>query len=167
MKSLKDLEELAGLAGDPGVIERLEVYLGKLRELLSSPKLAFSPEAPVPSKPGVYIVWRGREVIYVGSSSDLRRRILGDHLQGNVRGSRLRRALSWDLGLADPAEGKARLSREQEEKISGHLRERCALQFIVEEDERRRAMLEHFAIALLSPRLVSPMELPGAGRQIK
>jgi len=128
---------------------------------LSSPKLAFSPEAPVPSKPGVYVVWRGREVVYVGSSGDLPRRLLGDHLQGNVRGSRLRRALSWDLGLADPAERKARLSREREDMISRHLRERCAFQFIVEGDERRRAMLERFAIALLNPRLVSPVELPG------
>jgi len=81
VEGLKDLEELARLAGDPGLFERLEVYGGKLRELLSSPKLAFSPGAPVPSKPGVYVVWRGREVIYVGSSSDLKRRLLGDHLQ--------------------------------------------------------------------------------------
>jgi len=167
VKGLKDLEELARLAGDPGVLERLGVYVGKLRELLSSPKLAFSPGAPVPSRPGVYVVWRGREVIYVGSSGDLRRRILGDHLQGNVEGSRLRRALSWDLGLADPADRKTRLSREQEEEISRHLREQCAFQFIVEEDGRRRAMLEHFAIALLNPRLVSPVELPGTRRKPK
>ncbi|UNQ73518.1 hypothetical protein [Infirmifilum sp. NZ] len=56
-----------------------------------------------------------------------------------MKGSWLRRALSWDLGFADPADRKARLSREQEEKISRHLREQCAFQFIVEEDERRRA----------------------------
>jgi len=78
-----------------------------------------------------------------------------------VVGSRLRRALSWDLGLADLADRRARLSREQEEKISRHLRERCAFQFIVEEDERRRAMLERFAIALLNPRLVSPVVQTG------
>jgi len=81
VKCLKDLEELARLAEDFEVLERLEIYVGKLRELLSSPKLAFSPGAPVPSKPGVYVVWRGREVIYVGSSSDLKRRLLGEHLR--------------------------------------------------------------------------------------
>jgi len=165
VEGLKDLEELARLAEDPEVLDRLEAYVGKLREFLSSPKLAFSPRTHVPSKPRVYIVWCGREVIYVGSSSDLRRRVLGDHLRGDVEGSRLRKALSWDLGLADPADRKARLNREQEEKISRHLRERCAFQFIVEEDERRRAMLEHFAVALLNPRLAFPVELPRARRK--
>jgi len=152
----RSLKELSKLAGDPELLERLEYYVNRLRELLSSPRRRFSRAAHVPTKPGVYVVWRDSVIIYVGSSRDLRRRLLGEHLRGNVDGSRLRRALSWDLGIA-PIGVRAKLSRAEEERISEHLRRRCSFQYIVEENERMRAMIEHFAIALLNPRLASPL----------
>ncbi|RLF04594.1 MAG: hypothetical protein DRK00_06400 [Thermoprotei archaeon] len=158
MEASEGLEELSRLADDPALLERFEYYVDRLRELLSSPRHRFDPASPVPELPGVYVVRRGDEVIYVGSTGNLRRRLLGDHLRGNVEGSWLRRALSWDLGIA-PVGARARLSRVEEDRISEHLRMSCTFQYIVEEDERKRVMIEHFAIALLSPRLASPIRL--------
>ncbi|MCD6208929.1 MAG: GIY-YIG nuclease family protein [Thermoproteales archaeon] len=148
--------ELSKLAGDTDLLAWLECYTEGLRELLFSPRYRFDSAVHIPAKPGVYVIWRGSKVIYVGSTSNMKRRLLNNHLRGKVGNSRLRRALSWELGIANFG-SKEKLDQEEEERITKHLVAHCEFQYFVIENRRRRKMLEHYAIALLDPKLVSPI----------
>jgi excinuclease UvrABC nuclease subunit len=115
-------------------------YIEKVRALLASSSFRF--EDNVPNKAGVYAVFNERnEVIYIGRTRNLRRRLLGNHRSGNIRGSQFRRALMQNYGLKD------------ENEISNHIRQKCTFKFMEIEDPVERVRLEHFATAILAPTL--------------
>ncbi|MGB9693756.1 MAG: GIY-YIG nuclease family protein [Fervidobacterium sp.] len=116
-------------------------YVRKIKELLDCRSLSFKNVASseVPNKPGVYVIFDEEgSVIYVGRTKNLRRRLLGDHRRGNVRGSQFRKALMQNFGLAS------------EEQINSYV-DQCTFKFKEIEDSEERIRLEHFATAVLTP----------------
>ncbi len=79
-----------------------------IKKLLAGSKYNFAEVSSmdVPKGPGVYVVYDRREkaIIYAGRTKNLRRRLLGDHKRGNVRGSQFRRALKRNLTLETESE---------------------------------------------------------------
>jgi excinuclease UvrABC nuclease subunit len=124
-------------------------YVGKVKELLNSKSLSFKNVASseVPDRPGVYAIFdeRGR-VIYVGRTRNLRRRLLRDHRRGNVRGSQFRKALMQNYGLTD------------EEQINSHV-DQFTFKFKEVDNPEERIRLEHFATAVLAPKLNMKLKL--------
>ena len=118
-------------------------YVGKVKELLASKSLSFKNVASgdVPDRAGVYVIFNeeGR-VIYVGRTRNLRRLLLGDHRRGNVRDSQFRKALMQNYGLAG------------EEQINSYVNQ-FTFKFKVVDDPEERIRLEHFATAVLAPKL--------------
>ncbi|MEM3875231.1 MAG: GIY-YIG nuclease family protein [Candidatus Bathyarchaeia archaeon] len=69
-------------------------YVGKVKELLGGRSFNFRNvvSSEVPNEPGVYVIFNERdEIIYVGRTKNLRRRLLGDHKRGNIREASLGR----------------------------------------------------------------------------
>lgn len=116
-------------------------FVGKVKELLNGKSLGFRNvvSSEVPDCPGVYVIFDERDVvIYVGRTKNLRRRLLGDHRRGNVRGSQFRKALMQNYGLIS------------EEQVNNYV-DRCTFKFKEIEDPQERIRLEHFVIAILAP----------------
>jgi len=128
-----------------GIEERISRYRAELNRLLHSATYEFSriDRRDIPDVPGVYIIYdkTGRQILYVGESGDLRRRLFGDHRAGNRRGSAFRRALSrWK-------------KMEDEKEIREYIIQNCSFQILPVPDKLERKRFEHFAIAVLNPRL--------------
>lgn len=83
-------------------------YTNKMEELLEKPKLSFSEASSkdVLREPGVYVIFdeRLKKIIYVGRTRNLRRRLLGNHKRGNIKGSQFRKALGNNFSLKSEAE---------------------------------------------------------------
>jgi hypothetical protein len=73
------------------VLENIALqYVSKIKELLVNRSLSFknAHSSEVPDKPGVYVIFNEHnKIIYVGRARNLRRRLLGDHRRGNIKGS--------------------------------------------------------------------------------
>ncbi|MEM2939850.1 MAG: GIY-YIG nuclease family protein [Candidatus Bathyarchaeia archaeon] len=112
-------------------------YVGKIKDLLLGEPFSFRDlgSANLRDKPGVYVIFNERnEVIYVGRTRNLRRRLLHDHRRGNVRGSQFRKALMQNYGLKN------------EDEISNYIDQKCTFKFkeIEEPIERiNKAWLEY------------------------
>jgi len=119
-------------------------YLTMMNTLLNEPRLRFSEaSANVPKEPGVYVIYDEKEkaVIYAGRTKNLRRRLLGDHKRGNIRGSQFRRALRQNPKL------------DSESQITRYIMENCGFQFMVIKKFEEMVRLEHFTAAVLAPLL--------------
>jgi len=120
-------------------------YLAKLKDLLSSNEYNFREASSmhVPEKPGVYVIVdkENGDIIYIGRTKNLRRRILGNHKSGNIRGSQFRKALMRIYNLKD------------EQEISNYIQQKCAFKFKIIENQSERIRLEHFATAVIAPKL--------------
>ena len=124
---------------------KIAQYRDELTRLLISPTYEFSrlDRKNVPEAPGVYIIYHKalRQILYIGESDNLRRRLFSNHRSGNRRGSAFRRALSrWE-------------KFEEERKISEYIIQNCSFQVLLVSDKLKRKRFEHFAIAVLSPKL--------------
>ena len=125
--------------------EKIAHYREELGRLLNSPIYEFSRQdrKNVQEVPGVYIIYhksRG-QILYIGESDNLRRRLFSNHRSGNRRGSAFRRALSrWE-------------KLEEERKIRDYIVQICSFQVLLVSDRLKRKRFEHFAIAVLSPTL--------------
>jgi excinuclease UvrABC nuclease subunit len=119
-------------------------YVKKMEEVLSQPETNFSTASSgdVSKKPGVYVIRDKKlgEIIYVGRTGSLRRRLLRDHRRGNVEGS-LREALGMYHALKTEAE------------ITDYILRNCSFQFMPVGDPEELVRLEHFATAILAPAL--------------
>ncbi|MHA1723081.1 MAG: DUF6884 domain-containing protein [Candidatus Baldrarchaeia archaeon] len=114
----------------------------KLNELLSkqSIKLGEVERKQIPETSGIYVVYEEGKPLYVGKTSNLRRRILDNHLGGNKNSSVLRKKL-YEKQFHD------------EDKVTRFLREKCYVKFMTIQDINLLKSLEHYAIALLNPPL--------------
>jgi hypothetical protein len=118
-------------------------YVGKVKELLTSQSFSFRdvPSHYVPGMAGIYVIFNERnEIIYIGRTRNIKRRLLVNHRRGNVRGSQFRRALMQNYDFND------------EREISNYI-EKCTFKFKEIEDSVERIRLEHFATAILAPTL--------------
>jgi hypothetical protein len=116
-----------------------------LEEVLSRQPIKFDSIAPstLPSEGGIYFIsdcsQRDEEIIYVGLTSNISRRIYTYHFQGDKRASQIK--------VAFIQHGRARdLSSAKE-----YLKKFCTVRFDVVPDYREREMREGFAKALLKP----------------
>jgi len=118
-------------------------YVEKVKTLLRSQSFSFgNTNSDVPDEAGVYAIFNERhEIIYIGRTRNLRRRLLGNHRSGNIRGSQFRKALMQNYGLKD------------EDEISNYIRQKCTFKFNEIEDSVERVRFEHFATAVLMPTL--------------
>jgi len=114
-----------------------------LKKLLAEPSYNFAEVSSrnIPKEPGVYVIHdkRVKSIIYAGRTKNLRRRLLGDHKRGNIKGSQFRRALKRNLAL------------ESESEITSFILENCSFQFMGIEEFEEIVRLEHFVIAILTP----------------
>ena len=90
----------------------------------------------IPETGGVYAIIHDDEVIYMGSTNNLKRRILNDHLKGSKDRSVLRKRLLKEF--------------EREEAITEFLN-KCNFAFMPVEDNIRKA-LEQYLIAIFKPK---------------
>lgn len=114
-------------------------YVKKLEKLLAGKKFNFdvSPGHIPKKKPGVYVIFnKNAEIIYVGRTKDLNRRILRDH---KLYGSQFRTALMREYKLVS------------KEEVSKYITDNCSFLFKQIEDTEDRIRLEHFAVAVLGP----------------
>jgi len=126
----------------------VDEYLKNLDVLQKSSKYNFSIDGKqIPKTPGLYLIYSRSRLIYVGETSNLKRRLLGDH-KHNTEGSAFRIAI------------KKYKKMQAEKAISGYILKNCSFQFIEVEDKLRRKRLEHFAIAVLNP-LLNDIAEPG------
>ena len=114
-----------------------------LKKLLAKPRYRFADVSPrdIPKAPGVYVIHdkRMNAIIYAGRTKNLKRRLLGDHKRGNVRGSQFRKALGRNFTLSS------------EDEITSYILKNCSFQFIALEEFEEIVRLEHFALAVLGP----------------
>lgn len=120
---------------------RINFLMKYVNQLRSKPKMRFDSRN-VPEEKGLYAIYdENDDLIYVGRTSNLKRRILGNHRSGNVRGSAFRRALMREKGF------------ETERELSEYIRGNCAFQYLPLDEEL--LAVEHFVIAVLIPKLNS------------
>ena len=121
----------------------VSLYVGKMNELLAKPRYSFSDvsSADIPKEAGVYTIYDKRleATIYIGRTRNLRRRLLGNHKSGNIRGSQFRKALGQNFALKTEAE------------ITSYILEKCCFQFMMVKEFEEMVRLEHFATAVLAP----------------
>jgi len=116
-------------------------YVNKIKEILSTQSFSFKDVTPnqVPKKAGIYIIFNeNNEIIYIGRTKNLRRRLLSDHKIGNIKGSQFRKALMKNYNFKN------------EKEISNYI-QKCAFKFKEIENSIERIRLEYFAIAILAP----------------
>ena len=119
------------------------LYHAMMKKLLGEPSHDFAEASSidVPKEPGVYVIHdrKVKSIIYAGRTKNLRRRLLGDHKRGNIKGSQFRRALKRNLAL------------ESENEITSYVLENCSFQFMVIKEFEEMVRLEHFMTAVLGP----------------
>jgi len=104
--------------------------------LLDNPQKITS--ADIPDEEGIYAIIHDDEIIYIGSSNNLRKRILDNHLMGSKDVSVLRAKLLDELGS---------------EKAVTEFLSNCEIAFMTTKDiSCSRKALEHYLIAMLEPR---------------
>lgn len=118
-------------------------YVQNLNRLLAEPRLSFAvaTSKDVPKASGVYVIYDKRTdlIIYAGRTRNLKRRLLGDHKSGNVKGSQFRKALGRNFVL------------KSEDEITHYILKNCSFQFFPLEEFEEIVRLEHFTIAVLGP----------------
>lgn len=120
----------------------VSVYFEMMQNLLVQPAHSFADsQASVPSAPGVYIVYDNsrEQIVYVGRTKNLRRRLLSDHKRGNIEGSQFRKALGQTLSTTN------------EKAISEYISKNCRFQFLIIPSFQETVRFEHFATAILAP----------------
>jgi len=114
-----------------------------LKKLLAEPRYRFSDASfrDIPKQLGVYLIHdkKMNSIIYAGRTKNLRRRLLGDHKRGNVKGSQFRKALGRNFTL------------KSEDEITSYILKNCSFQFLPLEEFGEIVRLEHFVIAVLGP----------------
>ena len=96
-------------------------YVEMLKKLLAEPRYRFADASSldVPRAAGVYVIHDKRTgaIIYAGRTKNLKRRLLGDHKRGNVKGSQFRKALGRNFTL------------NSEDEITSYILKNCSFQF--------------------------------------
>jgi len=126
-----------------------DMQASKLREHLAllqkEPILNFRNlrREDLPASPGIYVIYQidsPDPPLYVGRSENLARRIWDNHIKGNVEASIFRKKIGQIQKTSD------------EKAITEYILSHCEFHFL-KVSEPLPSRLEHFAIAVLQPRL--------------
>lgn len=121
--------------------KRIEIYLKQLEKLFNSKSHFFNSvkRKDIPDRSGIYAIFKNNsDLLYIGVSKDLGKRILGDHLRSDITGSAFRKNLSEYYNLGS------------EKKIKEYILKNCYFKFMTLENPNH---LEHFLISVLKPQL--------------
>lgn len=124
--------------------------MGAYQTLAHSPVYTFEELKPSMLEDGLAVVYvishrETGEVLYVGRTKNLRRRLYTNHLMGPPANARLKKYLVEDENESDI---------ETMEDAKKYLRENCQFQYVVESDSRRRGQLEGLFSYLLNVRYI-------------
>jgi len=120
----------------------VQKYLDITIDLLKKKRLNFKNVKlnEVPKKPGVYAIFDKNDIIYVGRTKNLQRRLIKEHRRGKVEQSQFRRALMNNYGFSD------------EEQLNRYI-DKCSFSFVEMDKLIEMVRLEHFVTAILKPKL--------------
>jgi hypothetical protein len=125
------------------LVRNIQAYFDELAGLLDSPRKRFSSlaEKHVPETPGLYVIYREEpfEFFYAGTTTDLRFRIVKNHLAYHGDDN-LVQYIMKDFGLASCSDAR------------NFIRKECSVHWLELGDQQRLFYLEHLAIAALRPR---------------
>jgi hypothetical protein len=127
------------------ITKHVELLSGQLEQLVTSTPIRFDEtcHGNLPALPGVYRIFdldRPDETIRAGRTDiSLRQRVYQNHLMGNQNGN-----------LPGQLVGAGKCANFSTAKQ--FMRETLAVQVLLVADDRERACLEHFMLALLQPR---------------
>ena len=119
-------------------------------QLLKSAPLYFRDLTPsdLPEKmPGVYAIFDEdhNEVLYVGRTKNLRRRLYTNHLHGPKKNARLKKYL---------VEDELQPTIRNMDAAKQYLKDHCYVKYLVEEDTLRRGRIEGLLSYLLNVRYI-------------
>lgn len=116
--------------------------------------------------PGVYMISniQTKEVLYIGQTTNLQRRMYTNQLMGNINSSSIKRFLSTDQLLKefisdsgerwhDPEESEDHLKKNVD-LAKQYLKEKCQLQFVVILDARERTLIRNGLSYALNVRFI-------------
>ncbi len=132
------------------ILNRFQEALGDYQKLVHGTVYTFEelkPSMLEEELAGVYVISHRvtGEVLYVGRTKNLRRRLYTNHLMGPPANARLKKYLVEDEQepeIQDMAEAKQ------------YLRDNCQFQYVAESDSRRRGQLEGLFSYLLNVRYI-------------
>lgn len=132
------------------ILKRFQEAMGAYQTLTHSPVYTFEELKPSMLEDGLAVVYvishrETGEVLYVGRTKNLRRRLYTNHLMGPPANARLKKYLKED-------ENEPGIRNMEEAKQ--YLRENCQFQYVVESDSRRRGQLEGLFSYLLNVRYI-------------
>lgn len=132
------------------ILKRFQDAMEVYQTLVHSPIYTFEqlkPSTVEDGLAGVYVISHRKtgEVLYVGRTKNLRRRLYTNHLMGPTTNARLKKYL---------VEDKNEPQIEDIEDAKRYLRENCQFQYLVEPDYRRRGQLEGLFSYLLHVRYI-------------
>lgn len=119
-------------------------------KMLCSPKHYFAELKPSELQENLCVVYaitnfRTNEILYVGKTTKLRRRLYTNHLMGNLATARLKKYLIDDPEMTDVSDL---------ESAKQYIKNNCYFQYVEEPDMRKRGQLEGLFSYLLNVRYV-------------
>ena len=119
-------------------------------QMQDSKKYSFSDLKPSDLNEHLCVVYaitnfRTQEILYVGKTTKLRRRLYTNHLMGNLATARLKKYLIDDPQMTDVSDL---------ESAKQYIKSNCYFQYIEEPDMRKRGQLEGLYSFLLNVRYV-------------
>ena len=131
-------------------MDRIQEIPSLLKQMQDAEKHYFKSLKPSDLKEDLCVVYaitnfHTNEVLYVGKTTKLRRRLYTNHLMGNLATARLKKYLIDDIGITDVSD----LSSAKQ-----YIKDNCYFQYVVEPDMRKRGQLEGLFSYLLNVRYV-------------
>ena len=131
-------------------MDRIKEVPSLLKEMQDSKKYYFDSLKPSNLKDGLCVVYSvtnkdTNEVLYVGKTTNLRRRLYTNHLMGNLSTARLKKYLINDSEITEVYDLNS-----AKEYIQNH----CYFQYIEESNMKKRGQLEGLFSYLLNVRYV-------------
>ena len=131
-------------------MERIEEMALLMEQMSSSPVYYFSALKPSDLPVDLCVVYaitnkNTNEVLYVGKTTKLRRRLYTNHLMGNLATARLKKYLIDDPDMPMVVDL---------DTAKQYIKDNCYFQYVVEADMRKRGQLEGLFSYLLNVRYV-------------
>ena len=131
-------------------MERIEEIALLMEQMSSSPGYYFSALKPSDLPVDLCVVYaitnkNTNEVLYVGKTTKLRRRLYTNHLMGNLATARLKKYLIDDPDMPMVVDL---------DTAKQYIKDNCYFQYVVEADMRKRGQLEGLFSYLLNVRYV-------------
>ena len=131
-------------------MDRTDEILDLLQQMKAAKKYYFASLKPSDLEKDLCVVYtitnkNTNEVLYVGRTTKLRRRLYTNHLMGNLSTARLKKYLIGDENIMEV---------DDEETAKTYLQNNCYFQYIEEPDARKRGQLEGLFSFLLNVRYI-------------